>query len=216
VLDRRLRALTDAPLRALAARAAPAGLRAGQVTAFGFVVGVGACVAIALDHRWLALGLWLVNRAADGFDGAIARRVGATDLGGYLDLVADFAIYAGFVVGVAVAHPATRLAAVVLLGAYYVSGVAFLAGSAIAERRGRERGDNRSLHFVGGVAEGAETIVVYVLVCAWPSATAAILWVFSAAVGVTAVQRVAYVWRWFSAHDSSPGPGIGEGRAPAR
>ena len=54
-----------------------------------------------------------------------ARR-GATDLGGFLDLLADFSIYGGFVVAVGVAVPEARLACLVLLLTYYVSGTAFL------------------------------------------------------------------------------------------
>ena len=125
--------------------------------------------------------------------------VGATDRGGFVDIVADFAVYAGFVVGVAYAQPDARVAAIVLLLAYYVSGAAFLAWSSLAERRARTPDDNRSLHFVGGVAEGAETIVVYVLLCLWPSATETILWVFAGAVGLTVAAtrrvRVAFAQR---------------------
>ena len=156
------------------------------VTFVGFVCGIGACVAFASIGRWLALVLWLVNRMFDGLDGAVARVVGPTDRGGFVDIVSDFAVYGGFVVAVAYAQPDARVAAVALLCAYYVSGAAFLAWSSLAEKRARVVGDNRSLHFVGGIAEGAETIVVYVLLCVWPSATVEIVWVFTAAVAVTA------------------------------
>ncbi|HUP76633.1 MAG TPA: CDP-alcohol phosphatidyltransferase family protein [Acidimicrobiales bacterium] len=203
MFDRRLRAAVDRPLTALAGRAAARGVRADWVTLAGFLLGVGACVAIAVDQRIVALVLWLANRVADGLDGAIARRIGVTDRGGFVDIVADFAIYGGFVVGVAYAQPDARLAVVVLLFAYYVSGTAFLAWSSLAERRARIAGDNRSLHFVGGIAEGTETIVVYALLCIWPSATEAIVWVFAAAVGLTAVQRIVLAWRSLTDHGSS-------------
>ena len=203
MLDRRLRAAFDRPLRAVAGAVVRRGVGAVPVTVVGFALGVGACVAIAFDERWVALALWFANRLADGLDGAVARLVGPTDRGGFVDIVADFAVYAGFVVGVAYAHPDARVAAVVLLGAYYVSGAAFLAWSSLAERRARVVGDNRSLHFVGGLAEGAETIVVYALLCVWPAATREILWVFAAAVVFTALQRIGFGWRALSDH----GPG---------
>ena len=200
MLDRRLRAGFERPLRAVAARLVEHSVRAEAVTLVGFALGAGACIAIALDRRWFAVVLWLANRIADGLDGAVARQVGATDRGGFVDIVADFAVYAGFVVGVAYTQPDARVAAVALLGTYYVSGAAFLAWSSIAERRARTAGDNRSLHFVGGIAEGGETVVVYVLLCVWPAATVGILWVFAAAVGVTALQRVWFGWRSLSDH----------------
>ncbi len=159
------------------------------LTVAGLVVGVAACVAAGLALWPLALALWLGNRILDGLDGAVARRRGPTELGGFLDLVSDFAVYGGFVVGVAVAVPDARLACTVLLATYYVSGAALLAWSSVAERR-RLTGDGRSIVFTGGLAEGAETVVVYVLFCLLPGQAALIAWGFAGMVAVTAVQRV--------------------------
>lgn len=173
------------------------GVRPPTLTVAGFVAGVGACWAAATGQWLTALVLWLVNRALDGLDGPVARAGnGATPLGGFLDVVADFTVYAGFVVGVAVAVPDARLACVALIAAYYVSGAAFLTLSSLIERyrstaqRGNTFADERSLRFVGGLAEGAETIVAYVLFCLFPGAATVIAWLFTGAVGVTAVQRV--------------------------
>ena len=199
MFDRQLRGAADRPLRALAGVAARGGVSAGGVTLLGLLLGLGAAVAIAAGHRYTALALWLANRLADGLDGAVARRTGATDRGGFIDLVADFVVYAAFVVGVAYDRPPARLAAVVLLATYYVSAVSFLTWSALAERRALARSDNRSLRFAGGLAEGGETIVLYSLICVWPDATTALLWIFAAAVGFTAAQRAVNGWRSLSA-----------------
>jgi len=163
------------------------------VTAAGVVDGVGACAAVGLGWWWAGLALWLANRLADGLDGPLARRRGATDAGGFVDLVADFTVSAGFAVAVAV--PRARLACVALLGTYYVSGAALLAWSSLAERRNRDHGDQRSLHFIGGLAEGTETIVAYVAFCLAHRHAEAIAWSFTAVVGVTAVQRVVHTMR---------------------
>ncbi len=161
------------------------------LTGAGWLVGVAACLAAAQASWTAALVLWLLNRLLDGLDGPVARRRGATDLGGFLDVVADFSIYAGFVVAVAVAVPGALFACLVLLTTYYLSGTAFLALSSIIERRGRGWDDGRSLRFVGGLAEGTETVVAYLLICLFPDHATAIVWVFAAAVLVTAGQRVA-------------------------
>jgi phosphatidylglycerophosphate synthase len=135
--------------------------------------------------------LWLANRILDGLDGPVARAGGGpTERGALLDIVADFSVYGGFVAAVAVAEPGARLACVVLLAAYYVSGTAFLATSSLQEKQGRSAQGERSLRFVGGLAEGAETIAVYILFCVLPGHAAVIAWTFTAAVAVTAVQRV--------------------------
>ncbi len=127
----------------------------------------------------------------DGLDGQVARRQGPTELGGFLDIIADFSIYAGFVVGVAIAIPEARLACTALLTFYYISGTAFLTLTALWERRGGQ-GDDRSLLFVGGLAEGTETIVVYILICLMPGHATTIVWVFALAVAITAGQRIAF------------------------
>ncbi|MBS1679672.1 MAG: CDP-alcohol phosphatidyltransferase family protein [Actinobacteria bacterium] len=166
------------------------GVRAGALTAAGLVVGVGACVAAAAGLWFLALVLWLANRTLDGLDGPVARLSGASELGGMLDFVADFVVYSGFVVGVAIAEPGARLACVVLLATYLVNNVALLSFSSVVERLGLGLGDVRSLRLTTGVAEGTETIVAYVLFCLFPEAAAGIAWAFAALVAVTAVQRV--------------------------
>ena len=190
MLDKRARAIVAPTLDTIGASLEKRGVSAIAVTAVGWLCGVTACVAAA-THFWLiALVLWIANRILDGLDGPIARRRGATDLGGFLDIVSDFSIYAGFVVAVAIAEPSARLACVALLATYYVSGTAFLAFSSLAERRNFARQDGRSLRFVGGLAEGTETIATYVIFCLFPGHSAQIAWAFTVAVGVTAIQRV--------------------------
>ncbi|MDA8367259.1 MAG: CDP-alcohol phosphatidyltransferase family protein [Actinomycetota bacterium] len=191
MFDSRIRSAIAPPLEAAGRSIAARGVSPGAVTAAGWVVGAGACVAAATAQWAVALGLWLGNRLLDGLDGPVARARGATDRGGFLDVVADFSVYAGFVVAVAVAVPPARLACVVLLFTYYLSGTALLALSSLLERRRQSAGDGRSLRLTGGLAEGFETIVAYVAFCLLPGSAATIAWVFAGAVGLTAVQRVA-------------------------
>lgn len=191
MLDARARRALAPTLDAAAARLDQLGIRPLAVTGSGWVCGLGACVAAALSWWPAALVLWLANRLLDGLDGPLARRRGATELGGFLDILADFSIYAGFVVAVAIARPEARLACLALLCAYYVSGTAFLALSGLLDRRGQDRfDDGRSLRFVGGLAEGTETVLVYVVFCLLPTHAAVIAWAFTAAVAITAGQRL--------------------------
>ena len=191
MLDSRLRVLAAPALEAAGRRLARAGVAPAALTAAGWVAGAGACTATALRAWPAALGLWLANRLLDGLDGSTARAAGrSSEAGGFLDIVADFSIYAGVVLGLAIALPAARLACVGLLTAYYISGTAFLALSSLAERRRARLGDERSLRFVGGLAEGAETIAVYVLLFLLPGDAVVIAWAFAAAVAITAAQRV--------------------------
>ncbi len=189
--------MLDAPVRralapgldAAAAGLDRLGVRPLALTGLGWVVGLAACLAVATSHWTTALVLWLANRVLDGLDGPLARRRGATDLGGYLDLLADFSVYGGFVVAVGVAVPEARVAALVLLLTYYVSGTAFLTLAPLLQKRGA-RGDGRSVLFVGGLAEGTETVLAYAVLCLLPEHAATVLWVFAVMVGLTALQRI--------------------------
>jgi phosphatidylglycerophosphate synthase len=191
MLDARMRAMLRPVLIAAGTRLAAAGVPPAALTAAGWAAGVGACAATAL-HAWpTALGLWLANRVLDGLDGPAARAAGKdSEAGGFLDIVADFSVYAGIILALAIAVPGARLACVALLTAYYISGTAFLALSSLAERRRQHFGDERSLRFVGGLAEGTETIAVYVLLFLLPGHATEIVWAFTVAVAVTAGQRV--------------------------
>ena len=195
MLDAPVRRALGPSLDAVAAALARLGVRATALTIAGWSIGVLACVLAATGHWHLALVGWLLNRVLDGLDGPVARLTGSTDLGGFLDIVADFSIYGGFIIAAAIAEPDARLACLVLLGTYYLSGTAFLALSSVLERRGEaaraDLSDGRSLLFVGGLAEGAETVVVYVLICLMPQHLAVIAWIFAVMVAVTAVQRIA-------------------------
>ena len=175
-----------------------AGVRAGHVTAAGLVVGVAACVAAALAVWPAALALWLANRTLDGLDGVLARRQGPTDLGGMLDFLADFVVYGGFVLGVAIAVPDARVACCALLVAYLLNNVALLSFASLVEKRDLDFGDERSLRFTTGLTEGTETIVAYSLFCLVPAHAGTVAWVFCAMVLVTVGQRVALARRVLS------------------
>ncbi len=207
MLDSRMRAALGPALDAAGGRLAAAGVPPVALTAAGWAAGAGACAATALRAWPVALGLWLANRLLDGLDGPAARAGTPTDAGGFLDIVADFSVYAGIILGLAVAVPGARLACVALLTAYYISGTAFLALSSLAERRRQRLGDDRSLRFVGGVAEGTETIAVYILLFVLPQHATVIVWGFTAAVAITAAQRVVTGLRLLRAHPPAPSAG---------
>ena len=204
MLDTRMRSALAPSLDRAGGALAGAHVHPSAITAVGWTVGVGACVAMAAHLWWLALVLWLANRLFDGLDGATARASRATDMGGFLDIVADFSIYSGFVLDLAIAVPSARLACVALLTAYYISGTALLALSSLIERRQIGFGDNRSIRFAGGLAEGTETIIVYVLFLLFPSQTEPIAWAFTGAVAITAVQRLVLATRLLRPHRPAP------------
>ncbi len=170
----------------------------GDAPLRGVSLGIGAfcLVATAFGFNVLALVLWLLNRVLDGLDGEVARlRNEASELGAFVDIAADFFMYGGLVVALAVQHPSTRLALVVLFFAYYLNGTMFLALSGILERLKKERLTERGLHFRRSLTEGFETIVAGALFLLLPDYVSPIAWVFAAMVFVSSAQRLWDGWR---------------------
>ncbi|RFU20148.1 CDP-alcohol phosphatidyltransferase family protein [Geodermatophilus marinus] len=200
MLDGAARRLLDAPLARAAVRLDRPAVTPDRLTVTGLVLGLGSAVA-ATAAWWLpALVLWLVSRAADGLDGPLARRRRAAGgpadagAGGFLDITADFCVYGAGVLGVALGvtreFGAPWEPFLVVLLAYYVNGTAFLAFSSIAERAGRRLDDGRSLSFLGGLAEGTETIAVHALWLLLPAVAWQLAWGWAAVVAVTAGYRI--------------------------
>lgn len=203
MLDAQARAAMSGPLDRLAARLDRPVVTPNRLTAAGAVLGLAGACAAGVGWWATAAGLWLLSRLADGLDGPLARRRGTADAGGaggFLDIAADFLVYGAFVVGVAVGVGGSALPFLLVLLAYYVNGTVFLAFSSIAERTGRRQADDRlsrgrSLNFLGGLAEGGETIAVHTLWCLLPAHAHAVAWAWAAVVAVTAAHRVVTGYR---------------------
>ncbi len=191
MLDEELREgakpLYKLPARILAER----GITGDALTATSLGIGALCLVAIAFGLNTVGLVLWLLNRLLDGIDGEVARLRGeSSEFGAFVDIVADFFVYGGFLVALAVQHPGSRLALVALFFAYYLNGTVFLALSGILERLKRERLTERGLHFRRSLTEGFETIVAGTLFLLLPDHVSIIAWTFAAMVFISAAQRL--------------------------
>jgi phosphatidylglycerophosphate synthase len=190
MLDEELRRGAKPFYRPFAGTLARRGVTGDALTAASLAVGVLCLVAIAFGLNVLGLVLWLLNRLLDGLDGEVARLRGETsELGTFADIAADFLMYGGFLVALAVQHPDARLALVVLFFAYYLNGSIFLALSGILERIKAERLTERGLHFRRSLTEGFETIVAGVLFLVLPGHVSLVAWTFAALVFVSSAQR---------------------------
>jgi phosphatidylglycerophosphate synthase len=201
VFDARIRRVINPTLDRLGIALARLGLSANVVTVAGFLFGCGAWTALAFREYYLALALIAANRLADGLDGALARRLGPTDLGGYLDIALDFFFYAGVPFFFAVGRPEFALSAAFLVFSFVGTGSSFLAYSAIAAKRGTgtETQQTKAIHYLGGLTEGTETIILFVLICLVPDRFDWFAWVFGGLCWLTTATRVACAVRAFRA-----------------
>src|SRR5262245_4176590 len=192
MLDRAARRLIDPVLDQLAVAAQERRLTPDQITIGGFVCGVASIAAIALQSYELGLALLLLNRLADGVDGCLARRTGATDLGGYLDIVLDFIVYAGLAFACAVAQPQNAVAAAFLIFSFMGTGSSFLAFAIYAAKRKLDEQQGlKGFYYLGGITEGTETILLFAFVCLAPGYFAGAAYVFGALCWLTTIGRIA-------------------------
>jgi phosphatidylglycerophosphate synthase len=192
MLDRAARRLIDPVLDQLALAAQGRRVTANQITVAGFGVGLAALGAIALQSYALGLLLLLINRLADGVDGALARHAGATDLGGYLDIVLDFIIYSGTAFAFALAQPEHALAAAFLIFSFMGTGSSFLAFAIFAAKRklDGEATGNKSFYYLGGITEGTETILFFVVILLFPGWFETAAYLYGALCWLTTIGRV--------------------------
>ena len=191
MFDAKLRPLIDPPLNRAGRVLAGLGVTANQLTFAGLALGLGGAAAIGLGEPGLGLALIVANRLLDGLDGAVARARGPSDLGGYFDIVADFAFYVSVPLGFGVLSSANTLPALVLVASFVLTGVSFLAFATIAAKRGAETAAHgrKSFFYSTGLAEGAETIAVFIAMCLMPGWFGVLAYGYAALCTLTVIQR---------------------------
>jgi phosphatidylserine synthase len=73
-----------------------------HITFLGFCCGLTSCYASFRSRVLISFISWVLNRALDCLDGAVVRQRNiASQLGGFLDLLADFIVYSLIPVAIA-------------------------------------------------------------------------------------------------------------------
>ena len=208
MIDRFIIPMQKKALAPVASGLSGLGVKADQVTLAGFGLGVCSIGALAFGGFKLALVLILLNRVADGLDGALARHQGPTDRGAFLGIACDFLFYALVPLGFALADPGQNaLAAAVLIAAFVGTGSSFLAFAAVAAKSGMTTQDYpaKGLYYIGGLTEGAETIALFVAMCLWPGSFAGLAYLFAALCLITTFFRWHQGWLVFDPDETSKG-----------
>lgn len=198
MLDRHSLKLLKPLLLYFARSLARRGVRADQVTLISFLVGLLGVALVAGQHYLPGLLLILLNRLGDGIDGSLARISGSTDRGAFLDISLDFIFYSAAAFGFALAKPASNsLAAAYLIFSFVGTGSTFLAYAIMAERRALKdtRLPNKGIYYLGGLAEGTETIGFFILACLMPSYFPALALIFGTICLISAAVRILYGYK---------------------
>ncbi len=170
MIDSYVRHHIDPAFNAIGRKLSSMGITANQVTITGFALGMMVLPLLALQMYYWALFVGTINRVCDALDGAIARDQGISDVGGYLDIVLDFIFYSAVVFGFILAQPEQAVYGAFLIFSFIGSGTSFLAYSIFAAKNNltTDARGKKSIYYLGGLTEGFETIIAFVLMCLLP------------------------------------------------
>ncbi len=201
MLDRQLITAARQPLQKIASGLLASGITANQMTVAGFIAGLTAVPLIITGHTIWALLSILLNRLADGLDGTMARLTGPTDRGAFLDSVFDFLFYSAIPLAFAFAAPEQNsLAAATLIYSFVGTGCSFLAFAVLAAKRGITSMEypDKGFYYLGGLTEGTETILLFVVMCLFPAWFPVLAYGFAALCLLTIISRIATGIRIFT------------------
>ena len=200
MFDAQIRPLMNRLLNPVGMRLATRGVTANHVTIIGVLTGLAAAVGVAFQFFDIAFWLILLSRFADGLDGAVARASVTTDFGGYLDIVCDFVFYSSIPFAFALAQPENALASAFLVFSFIGTGSSFLAFAILAEKHNisTEIRGKKAFYYLGGLTEGAETILLLLAMVIWPSYFIFLAFGFGLLCWVTTITRIYAAYRQFN------------------
>ncbi|MBL6996096.1 CDP-alcohol phosphatidyltransferase family protein [Desulfobacula sp.] len=185
--------LVDSPLKACAQILKKRDIKPDQVTIAGFGIGLLAFFTLWMNGYKIALFFIILNRIMDGLDGALARLTTRTDAGGFLDICLDFIFYSSVVAGFALSDPQNNaLAAALLLLGFVGTGTSFLAFAVMARKHDLKNMvyPHKALYYMGGLTEGTETIIFFVIFCVFPDHFYFFAFLFAFLCLITTITRV--------------------------
>ena len=191
MLDYRINTILHPIMNSLANHV-PRQISANTITLANFTFGIMVVPLLWLKLYSAAMIVILVNRFFDGLDGAVARKLGPTNLGGYLDITCDFIFYSVGIMGFALADPGNNgLAAAFLIFSFIGTSSSFLAFAAAAEKKGISTNAYgiKGFYYLGGLAEGTETILFLVIICIYPANFPVLAVVFGIICWITVLGR---------------------------
>ncbi len=168
------------------------------LTLFAFGVGIAASVAVWQQAYSVGVGLWAANRVLDGLDGTVARvHHKQSELGGYLDILLDTAIYALIPAAIVLGAPsqAGGLSLLFLLISFYINAASWMYLAALLEKRSLgalAHGELTTITMPSGLVEGFETVLFFTLFLLLPAAHVLLFVVMGLLVYTTIVQR--FIW----------------------
>jgi phosphatidylglycerophosphate synthase len=187
MLDASIRRLAAPSLDTAARSLARTGLGADALTLAAFLIGVLSILFYAFGLYAGGLLFFVLNRFLDGLDGAVARRVGITDRGEFLDAALSWLVLAAIPFAFVLNAPLGALAA-----SFMILGLLFVAVTELGARHilsGRRPADVVPAWFI--LVEKSETALIIVIMTLLPWALSVFAYLFGILCFVSGGVRIA-------------------------
>ena len=170
-------------------------ISANIITFLGFFFGL-CCFYSIINFYFTGAFLFLVlNRFCDGLDGAVARLLGPTDIGAFYDITLDFVFYSLFPIAFIFVDIKNTYAICFLLLSFVSTQTTFLASAWIIEKNKIlvSTKQKKSFFYIGGITEGFETIICFILMLLFYESVELIAYIFGTLCWITSISRLIFI-----------------------
>ena len=195
MFDRQINKILKPTLYVLAKKILQFKIQANTVTFIGFFFGL-CCFYFIVKGIFIYASIFLfLNRFCDGLDGALARLIGQTDIGAFYDIVSDFLFYSLFPISFIFLNIENAYSICFLLLSFVGTQTTFLASAWLVEKNKLLISENqkKSFFYIGGITEGFETIVCFVMMLLFYEFINYIAYIFGILCWITFVTRVIFI-----------------------
>ena len=192
MIDAKLNIFLRPYLRFLAKIIIKLNISANIITFLGFFWGL-CCFYSIINFYFMGAFLFLVlNRFCDGLDGAVARLLGPTDIGAFYDITLDFIFYSLFPIAFIFVDIKNSYAICFLLLSFVSTQTTFLASAWFIEKNKIlvSTKQKKSFFYIGGITEGFETIICFILMLFFYESVQLIAYTFGILCWITSISRL--------------------------
>ena len=136
-----------------------------------------------------------LNRLFDGLDGVMARISGPTDLGAFYDIICDFIFYSAFPLAFVILDINNSYHIGFLLLSFVATQSTFLTSAWIIEKNKIDivKTQKKSFFYSGGITEGFETIICFVMMLIFYEFINYISYIFGILCWITFIMRIIFI-----------------------
>ena len=185
MLDSKFQKIFDPLLNIISSKLINLGIRANFLTYSGFIFSLLCFYFVANKYFIVGLLFFLLNRLFDGLDGAVARKLGQTNYGGYIDIVFDFITYSLIPFAFIICDEKNAIPGALLLVTYFGTGSSFLAFAIFYQKS-----DKKSFFYFDSLVGGSETIFFYIIILLFPKHFGFMAIIFASLCVITTILRI--------------------------